>query len=209
MAAASETAYDRLKTMIRRGTLRAGGRIVERDLARQLGVSRIPLREGLARLQAEGLVRSVPNSATFVEDFAPEDVLEMYSMRLLLEPFAARLAAAKSKPSLVRELEGLCEQMTARVKKGAIRELNEADYKFHLAIVRGSGHKRLLRAYESTAIQVIGLRTAEASLLEQPPDVTAAEHRRIIAAVARRQPAAAEKAAANHVRKAIQAIERG
>jgi DNA-binding GntR family transcriptional regulator len=193
--------------MICRGTLRAGDRLVERDLARRLRVSRIPLREGLARLEAEGLVRSVPNSATFVEDFAPADVLEMYSMRLLLEPFAARLAAGRGSPALVRELGQLCEQMTAHVAKGNLRRLDDADYRFHLTIVRASGHRRLLRAYESSPIQVLGLRSEYAHLHKLPPEATATEHRRIVDAIAAARPAAAERAAADHVRKALELIK--
>jgi DNA-binding GntR family transcriptional regulator len=203
----SDAAYARLRTMICRGTLRPGDRIVERDLARRLRVSRIPLREGLARLEAEGLVRSVPNSATFVEDFAPADVLEMYAMRLLLEPFAARLAAERRAPALGLDLARLCDQMTAHVATGNLRRLDDADYRFHLMIIRAAGHRRLLRAYESSPIQVLGLRSGYAHLRELPPDATAAEHRRIVDAIATARPAAAERAAADHVRKAMKLIE--
>src|ERR1044071_2934301 len=90
-----DKAYKRLKSMIYDGRLQPGQRLVERDLSRTLAVSRIPLREGLIRLESEGLVRSVPNSATYVEDFSVTDVLEMYSMRLVLEPLAARLATSR------------------------------------------------------------------------------------------------------------------
>jgi DNA-binding GntR family transcriptional regulator len=203
----SDATYERLRTMICRGRLRPGDRIVERDLARRLRVSRIPLREGLARLEAEGLVRSVPNSATFVETFAPSDVLEMYQMRLLLEPFAARLAAGRREPALPRELVRLLGQMTAHAARGDLRRLDDADYRFHLAIVRASGHGRLLRAYGSSPIQVIGLRSGYAHLRESPPEATADEHRRIVDAIAAGRPAAAERAAADHVRGALRAID--
>jgi DNA-binding GntR family transcriptional regulator len=203
----ADAAYDRLRTMICRGTLRAGDRIVERDLARRLRVSRIPLREGLARLEAEGLVRSVPNSATFVEEFAPADVLEMYQMRLLLEPFAARLAAGRRDAALLRELERAMAQMTAHAAAGDLRRLDDADYRFHLAVVRAAGHGRLLRAYGSSPIQILGLRSEYLHLRELPPKATADEHRQIADAIATGKPAAAERAAAKHVRGALEAIE--
>jgi DNA-binding GntR family transcriptional regulator len=203
----SDTAYEQLRAMICRGRLRPGDRIVERDLARRLRVSRIPLREGLARLEAEGLVRSIANSATFVETFAPHDVLEMYQMRLLLEPYAARLAAERRDPTLPRELRRLTEQMTANSARGDLRRLDDVDYRFHLALVRGSGHHRLLRAYGSSPIQVIGLRSGYAHLRNLPPEATAEEHRRIVNAIASGRPAAAERATAEHVRGALRAIE--
>jgi DNA-binding GntR family transcriptional regulator len=131
----------------------------------------------------------------------------MYTMRLLLEPFAARLAAGRRTPALGRELGRLCDQMTAHAAKGNLRRLDDDDYRFHLTIVRASGHRRLLRAYESSPIQVLGLRSGYAHLRELPPDATAAEHRRIVDAIAAARPAAAERAAADHVRKALKLIE--
>jgi DNA-binding GntR family transcriptional regulator len=67
----SDSIYLRLKEMVISGRLKPGERLVERELSRRLSVSRIPLRESLVRLESEGLVRSVANTATFVEDFSP------------------------------------------------------------------------------------------------------------------------------------------
>src|ERR1035441_178942 len=94
---ASNKTYTKLKNMIYCGRLRPGQRLLEVDLSRSLSISRIPLRECLVRLESEGLVRRVPNSATFVENFSRVDVLEMYSMRMALEPLAACLAASEAK----------------------------------------------------------------------------------------------------------------
>ena len=70
----STSIHLQLKTMILSGELRSGERLVERELARRLKVSRIPLRESLIRLESEGLVRSVANTATYVEDFSLDDL---------------------------------------------------------------------------------------------------------------------------------------
>src|SRR5437868_12853636 len=82
----SEKTYDKVKNMIYTGRLKPGQRLIERDLSRSFSVSRVPLRECLIRLESEGLVRKIFNTAKFVEDFSPRDVLEIYSMRLIIEP---------------------------------------------------------------------------------------------------------------------------
>src|SRR4051812_39347141 len=109
---AARGAYEQLRQAIYSGQLGAGERIVERDLAERFRISRIPLRESLVRLQAEGLVRSVPYSSTFVENFEPKDILEIYSLRLLFEPLAARLVAGRPTSAVIDRLQMLCERMT-------------------------------------------------------------------------------------------------
>jgi DNA-binding GntR family transcriptional regulator len=98
--------------------------------------------------------------------------------------------------------------MTAYAADGNLRRLDDADYRFHLAIVRASGHRRLLRAYESSPIAVLGLRSGYAHLRALPPEATAEEHRRIVDAITGARPAAAQRAAADHVRRAAKLIER-
>ena len=208
MIQASDVAYRKVKSMIFRGSLGPGQRLVERTLARELGVSRIPVREGLARLESEGLVRSVPNSATFVEDFVPRDVLEIFSMRLLLEPLAARLNAARPSAKLVIHLRRQCSRMADHVAAGDWARLEEADYQFHRLIVRASAHRRLLRAYDGSHIHIIGLKAGRANMPASQASSAALEHERIVRCIERGDPDAAERAAHDHVKRAMTRIER-
>jgi len=204
----TDRTYYWLKESIYRGRLRPGQRIVERDLARRMGVSRIPLRESLRRLESEGLVRSVPNTATFIEDFSPTDILEIYSMRLLLEPHAADLAARRADAELIDRLKRLCDQMTRDTQNRNIAQLDRTDYQFHHAIVAASGHKRLLRAYESAHIRIVGPQTDYAHLLAQPADTTAREHLAIVQRLEARDAEGAGQIAREHVQRARAAIEK-
>jgi DNA-binding GntR family transcriptional regulator len=203
----ADKAYKALKRKITRGHLQPGQRLVERDLSRELSVSRIPLRESLVRLECEGLVRSVPNSATYVEDFSAVDVLEMYSMRLLLEPLAARLAAKQDRFAVVRKLRALCDQMTACTKRGDWAGLDEADYAFHRAVVDASKHSRLIRAYETSHIQVTGVRRSYTILKDLPPQTTAAGHHLIVQYIKEGDADRAERASYDHVSQAMRCLE--
>lgn len=203
----SDKAYELLKSMIYDGRLQPGQRLVERDLSRTLAVSRIPLRESLARLESEGLVRSVPNSATYVEDFSPADVLEMYSMRRILEPLAARLATLRRPRNLLPTLQTLRERMTLDTKARNWAKLDRTDYQFHRAIVEASQHTLLIRAYDHCHIQITGVRAAYAHLKELAPDATAAEHQLIVDCISRGDPRGAEKATYDHVNRALRFLE--
>jgi DNA-binding GntR family transcriptional regulator len=199
MAVNSDRAYTKLKTMIYGGDLSPGERIVERDLAQQLGISRIPLRESMARLENEGLIRSVPNHATHVEDFEPRDLLEIYSMRLWLEPPAARMVALRRTKQLVVELRRLCDQMAECIHQNDVAKLDETDYKFHYAIVLASEHRRLIRAYETSHIRITGLRSDYATQTTQSPEALTTQHETIIRCIEQCEAQNAERAAYDHV----------
>jgi len=200
-------AYARLKEMIYRGELGAGARLVERDLSQRLAISRIPLREALIRLQTEGLVRSVRNTASYVVDFAPRDLLEIYSIRRLIEPFAARLAAHRMTPAVLGELRALCEKMTKFSGRPADwPKLDECDYEFHRTIVQASQHSRLIRAYDISQIRILGTRDEYRYLQTAAPDAMAVEHLALVDILASGDAAKAERANYNHVDESMQAF---
>jgi len=203
----SEKAYKKLKAMIYMGRLAPGQRLVERDLSRTLSVSRIPLRESLVRLESEGLVRSIPNSATYVEDFSPADILEIYSMRLVLEPLAARLATLRHQHSLLPKLNRLCEMMTVHTKNEDWDSLKRTDFEFHHLIVEASEHSLLIRCYDNCHILVTGIRDTFAHLKSLSPDSTAAQHKLIVDAIGKWDARAAEESSRDHVMVALCRME--
>lgn len=204
----AEKTYKSLKTMIYSRELEPGERLVERKLSRKLGVSRVPLRESLVRLESEGLVERVPNGPSRVIDFSQADVVEMYSMRLLLEPFATRLAASNHQRSLIQYLRRLCKSMTRHSKAQAWTEMDRVDCEFHHAIVEASGHKMLLQAYENCHIQIGGMLSDFSHLVAgQPPETNTLQHLPIIDAIEKRDPAQAEALAFDHIKVSVDKIQ--
>jgi DNA-binding GntR family transcriptional regulator len=201
----SEKAYKTLKAMIYRGELAPGQRLVERKLSENLGVSRVPLRESFLRLESEGLITSVPRGPAYVMDFSKADVVEMYSMRLLLEPFATRLAALNHKSSLIGQLRRLCDRMTKATRSKAWEKMDELECKFHSEIVKASGHNKLRQAYEHCHIFMINGLLAIHDLVpsDQPPETTALHHMPIIDALEKRDPDVAEQVAFDHVKNSV------
>ncbi|MBC9713576.1 GntR family transcriptional regulator [Streptomyces sp. TRM66268-LWL] len=105
-----DLAYDALRRRILDAELKPGARLVERDLAAELAVSRIPLREALRRLEADGLVLLVPHRGALVSPFTPADVRDLFDVRESLESLAARLAAERAE---AEELARLAARLKA------------------------------------------------------------------------------------------------
>ncbi|TCJ18087.1 GntR family transcriptional regulator [Rubrobacter taiwanensis] len=133
-----------------------GERLVEEQLARRLGVSRTPVRQALAMLEAEGLVEIAPNRGAMVCGFTIEEVWDIYDLRAVLEGHAARRAAARIRAEELERLGALCEQMES-VKPGGfgdreeeIRCLVRLNNDFHGAIVEASRNRRLRHLVQRT-----------------------------------------------------------
>ncbi|WP_157535403.1 GntR family transcriptional regulator [Nocardia inohanensis] len=136
-------AYTTIKQRIVGVELRPGQRLVERDLAAELEVSRIPLREALRMLAAERLVLLVPGKGALVAPFTPTDVRDLFDVREALEPLAARLAAAKAGPETLPLLRTALEAARAATASGDLRRIATANAAFHAAIVELAGNPLL------------------------------------------------------------------
>jgi DNA-binding GntR family transcriptional regulator len=205
---AADDTYEKLKTMIYRGQLDSGQRIVERELASELGVSRIPLREGMVRLENEGLIRSVPNSSNYVATFGPRDLIEIYSMRVWLEPPATRLATLRKDDKLIRTLENWCAKMEHAQDNDEISRVDDCDYQFHYAIVQASGHTRLQRAYEIAHIRITSFYSDFLTQKAADPKRLVRQHEQIVRAIERGDPDRAEKVAYDHVYRSLDMFEK-
>jgi DNA-binding GntR family transcriptional regulator len=132
-----------VREAIVRGELRPGERLKTEEIARQFGISRIPVREALHSLVAEGFVTLSPQRGAFVAELSVEDIEEIYLLRCLLEPAAARLAVANLTPELVDRLVKIVEEMEAA--EGDQPRWMDLDRTFHLTLYAASGQPRLYR----------------------------------------------------------------
>jgi DNA-binding GntR family transcriptional regulator len=113
-----QSVYDALIDLIVGGELPPGQHMVETDLARQLGVSRQPIREALHRMEAEGWVDLRPSQGAFVHVPTDQEVDELLDVRALLEAETARLAARAATPGQLARLREICAEGQAAAKAG-------------------------------------------------------------------------------------------
>jgi DNA-binding GntR family transcriptional regulator len=132
-----------IRDAIMDGRLEPGLRLKHEELARDLGISRTPIRDALHILQTEGLIQSLPNRGAVVREYTPDDIAEMYELRALLEGWAARKAAERISSGSIARLEKSCERFETLREKDNLRELVKENLRFHTTIMEAVGSERL------------------------------------------------------------------
>jgi DNA-binding GntR family transcriptional regulator len=142
---AGKAAADLIRRAILDGTLRPGQRLTEEGLARDLRISRTPVREALRVLQAEGLVESEPYQGSTVRAYAIDDLDDMYQLRALLEGYAARRAALRIDEEGIEKLRASCERLVALgdATDDNVARIVDENLHFHTAILEVAGSARL------------------------------------------------------------------
>jgi DNA-binding GntR family transcriptional regulator len=171
-----------LRTEIFSGQLKPGEPLPERLLAEQLGVSRTPVREALFTLQSEGLVELTPNRGATVRTITSHDIVQIYSLRGVLESYAAREAAQTRTRHDLDALEDAHAKLERISALGSAPEQALADLAFHTIISESTG-SRLLQTIMG---QVLAFTVSYRSNYAYPSDrasIAITEHRAILDAL--------------------------
>jgi DNA-binding GntR family transcriptional regulator len=179
------------------GRLAPGERLKEEELARELGLSRTPIREALAVLQAEGLVDTAPNRGATVRAHDAEDLDDLYRLRALLEGYAAGRAATRMPPESVAELFASCERFEG-LADGDVAPLVKENMHFHSTIVEAAASQRIANLVR----KVIELPLVYRSYIWYSPEqrrISAHFHRQIAVAIEARDADRAESLMKEHV----------
>jgi DNA-binding GntR family transcriptional regulator len=186
MAAASDKAYETLKQRVVGGTYAPGEQLKEEHLARELALSRTPVRAALKRLVDDGLATADPNRGVRVAEWTEFDIEETFELRGLLEAHAAELAARRGGAALADRLDALNEEMDQAITRGGpelperLQKINSA---FHWAILDGSGSPRLRAMLASLIDMPIVIRS---HFISTPQDkLQSMQHHRDLAAAVR------------------------
>jgi DNA-binding GntR family transcriptional regulator len=137
---------DRLRLAIVTGRFRPGSQLRERELCELTGVSRPSLREALRQLEAEGLITTVPHRGPAVTALTVDEVEHLYSLRRVLESFAAREFARLRRPGDVAALKRCVTQLDALEDEGSPLEILNVGTAFYKAVAEGSGNPYLAEA---------------------------------------------------------------
>ena len=180
--------------------VKPGERISVDAVARQLGVSQTPIREALARLESEGLVRKTPlvgYSAT--ARLSSAELADLYEMRLQLEPFAARKCALLMPDAVIDELEALCAEMAGLSQRGGLdgyAQFARLDMAFHDQTAVSAGNALVAEALGRLHTHVHLFRLLHEGRV---PDAANEEHERLVAAIRARDADGSETAMRDHI----------
>lgn len=199
----SARTYRTLRDALLRRAVAPGERLVETELAQQLGVSRTPVRDALARLVAEGMADALPAGGVVVRDIQHE-MADIYGLRQVLEGYAARLAAARIAPHELERLAQISARMRAAIDVGdkGLQDQVELNNAFHMQIAMASRSDRLVKMIDGYRDYFLNPHTL--GLYDRAAMLASSEqHAAIVQALRDRDGDAAERLVRDHFRDAM------
>ncbi|MBE3588443.1 MAG: GntR family transcriptional regulator [Thermoanaerobacteraceae bacterium] len=199
-----EMVFESLREAIIQGRLKPGERLMEVQLAEEMGVSRTPVREAIRKLELEGFVVMVPRKGAYVAGISVKDIVDVFEVRAAMEGLAAGLAAERITEEELDELERALLK-TTEVSGKSIDALVESDTEFHEIIYRASRNERLVQIISNLSDQIQRFRTTS---LSQPGRTRLAleEHKHIVEAISDRNVELAQTLAREHIENAEQSL---
>lgn len=202
-----DSVYRRLRDAIVEGRFAPGMRLVEQALAKQLGVSRTPVREALRHLEADGLVVIERNRGAAVRPLSAPEVFDLYELRGRLESYAAELAAQRASDlqrSVLHEAAAMFDAAVTTVEAhgtddlASMRALNAANRALHDGVAAAAAHARLAALLSGTVDVPLVFRALQSFSPEQL-DRSAMFHHLIVDAIDRRDGQRAGRLMAEHI----------
>ena len=201
----NQRTYMQLRAFVLSGAVPMGDRLDENALARQLGVSRTPVREAIGRLVQEGLVEYRPFQGNFVRLITVEQVRELFEVRRSLEGLAASLAVHNMTEETLEEITAILDEVRSALEEGDMEEYSLADSRFHRAIAGYSGNSTLFKLLEQLSAQ-IQLARVLANRDQSVVQRTAHERPLILAALRDRDADAAARLMEAHIQGVLDAL---
>lgn len=192
---------DILRDNILNGTINQGAKVVERELAELLGVSRVPVRDALMQLETEGLVISRP-SGRYVIELKERDVRELYQIRVVLEKLAVELVIAVATETQLARLTAKLDAMRHAVEIKDTRAYVQADVEIHRLIWSLSANLHLQRIFNTMTGPIFIFAANHARVYDW--GVTLSLHEDLIASIAQHDVTRAHVAIERHMEDALQ-----
>jgi len=204
----AEVAVERLREDIVTGKLRPNQRLIETDIARQLMMSRTPVREALKLLEMQGYLSRLPGGGLIVTDHSPSQIRNLYEVREALETMALRLACQRATEEQIDRAAELHSRMFEVVQNRDTNQFIELNSAFHNELLSACGNEQLwslLLIFRDQFFDRRLVRVFNTSDWRNMPK----QHQKLLDAIHNRNPRLAENAAREHIRTALRiAVER-
>lgn len=193
-----EMVYEELKIQILTGAIVPGTRMMEVELAEEMGVSRTPIREAIRKLEKEGLVTIEPRRGAYASMISTQDMVEILEVRQDLEGLAAYFAASRMTDDEMKELKEIAGKYNDAVSFGSMKDMIQYDTKFHRLIVDSCNNKILVNMVEQLQEMVLRFRYIYYDNFKRAENMPE-EHQEIIEAIASGDADRARAAADLHI----------
>lgn len=200
-----EIVFETLREAIIQGRLGPGERLMEVQLADEMGVSRTPVREAIRKLELEGFVVMIPRKGAYVASYSVKDIVDVFEVRAALEGLAAGLAAERVTPEELEEMERAVLQIYEVSHGNDLDILVAKDTDFHDLIYKASRNQRLVQIVTHLKEQIQRFRTTSLAVPGRSKDAVE-EHRSIVEAISDRNVELASNLAREHIENAEQLL---
>lgn len=202
----SDLVYEEIRRAIIERILLPGDRLDLEEVANELNVSRMPVREAINRLQTEGLVDVVPHKEVTVAAVTPDQIREALTIRSLLEGYAIRQVTLNITEDQIKELKTLCREMDAIIKIGGNeKDLEAKNRAFHKLILDISGYP-LIQSISANLFDLIERFSSHFMSSSKRASESLTEHWKILAAIEARDPAKTEALTRAHIERSVQIL---
>ncbi|MBF7082675.1 GntR family transcriptional regulator [Desulfallas sp. Bu1-1] len=198
-----EIVFETLREAIIQGRLKPGERLMEIQLAEEMGVSRTPVREAIRKLELEGFVVMIPRKGAYVAGISIKDIVDVFEVRAALEALAAGLAAERATPEELEEMERAVLQIYEVSNGQNLDTLVERDTSFHELIYKASRNQRLVQIITLLKEHFQRFRTTSLALPGRGKHAVE-EHKSIVEAISERNVELASTLAREHIETAEQ-----
>lgn len=203
-----EEVYQSLKKSILSGKLRPGQRLIEEQVAGQVGISRTPVREAFYKLERDDLVFRLPKGGFAVREFTREDIEEIYGIRCALESYAAHLATLHITSDKIALLRKKAEELEKTIDSGDDERIIQLHTDFHETLYKSSKSKRLIELLNYYHDFFYSYRFA-LHPFSAGFKASIADHRNIIKAMEKKNPRLVERLVRNHLERGRDLLLRG
>jgi len=176
-----EKILEMIRDAILKGTMKPGERVSEPELAERFGISRTPIREAFRQLESEGYLEVIPRKGAVVASLSERDIEEFYAIKIILEGFAAKMAAEKLSEKDIERLESINERLQKIADDGDVKSFFRVHNEFHDLFIKAAGNDKLYEMINQLVMRFKRLRLAS---LSQPGrmEISVEEHRNMIEA---------------------------
>jgi DNA-binding GntR family transcriptional regulator len=199
-------AYESIKGAILSFRLQPGANLVESDLARQLAISKTPVRDALLRLEKEGFISKIPYTGYYVAEISRKSVEDIFQIRAVLEGLAVRLAIPLFQDSDQAKAQQIIQSHREAAEAGDIKTASQLNHQFHELILNRSDNERLLQILANLDDHLQRYRILsnyQTGRLQK----SVTEHQRILAAIAQHQADLAEQEVRAHLLSVLSDLE--
>lgn len=200
-----EIVFETLREAIITGVLKPGERLMEVQLAEEMGVSRTPVREAIRKLELEGFVVMVARKGAYVAGISLKDVTDVFEIRAALEGLAASLAAGRASDEELEEMERAVANRSVYLESTDLNSLVETDSEFHDILYRASRNQKLITILSNLREQIDRFRAVSLASPGRGREALE-EHKNIVEAISVRDPELAMKLGQEHIESAENAL---